>query len=97
MRCFLRILFRMLFITVLMVFCCMNAKVSIAEDGKPFIHEFGELRVYYKYWLAVCDKNREGVCRMVAFNLSGTETFFGRSELSVSPEQDGTPASIGNL
>lgn len=94
MRCFLRIVFGMLFITVLMVFCCMNAKVSIAEDGKPFIHQFGELRVYYKDWLVVCDKNGEGACRIAAYNRSGTETFFGRSVLTVFPEQYGAPAFI---
>jgi hypothetical protein len=85
----------MVFITVVMIFCCMNAKLSsAARDGKPFIHKFGELRVYYKDWLVVCGKNGEGACRMVAYNRSGTETFFGRSALTVFPEQDGVPAHI---
>ncbi len=94
MRCFPRILLRVIFIAVVIAFCCTSGKVLSAEDGKPFIHKFGELRVYYKDWLVVCDKNGEGDCRMVTVNVSGADRFFGRSELTVFPEQSGKPGYI---
>lgn len=57
-----------------------------AKDGQPFIHPFGELRVYYQDWLVVCEDKGQGACRMVKMNLpSKKEHFFGTSQISVYP------------
>jgi hypothetical protein len=59
---------------------------AYAKDGQPFIHPFGELRVYYQDWLVVCEDKGQGVCRMVKMNLpSKKEHFFGTSQLTVYP------------
>lgn len=59
---------------------------AYAQDGKPFIHLFGELRVYFQDWLVVCEDNGRGVCRMVNIKLTNpTDHFFGNSQLTVYP------------
>lgn len=72
----------------LLVLCCyaMSLTSGYAKDGKPFIHAFGELRVYYQDWLVVCEDKGQGVCRMVKMNLANKkEHFFGNSQLTVYP------------
>lgn len=59
---------------------------AYAKDGQPFIHSFGELRVYFQDWLVVCEDNGRGVCRMVNIKLTNpTDHFFGNSQLTVYP------------
>jgi len=60
-----------------------------AKEGVPFIHSFGELRVYYKDWLVVCQDKGEGECRMVNYlNQNNQPTgFFPNSRLSIVPMQ----------
>jgi hypothetical protein len=60
-----------------------------AKDGVPFIHSFGELRVYYKDWLVVCKDRGEGECRMVNYLNSNNQPtgFFAQSRLSLTPSQ----------
>lgn len=67
---------------------------SAAIDGRPFIHEFGELRVYCNDWLTVCEEKGEGTCRTATFGLEPGQTFFSESELTVYPAQGGRPASV---
>ena len=59
---------------------------AYGQDGKPFIHPFGELRVYYQDWLVVCEGKGKGVCRMVNIKLATpSEHFFGDSQLTIYP------------
>jgi len=60
-----------------------------AKEGVPFIHSFGELRVYYKDWLVVCKDKGEGECRMVNYLNQNNQTtgFFPNSRLSIVPMQ----------
>ncbi|CAA6818555.1 MAG: Unknown protein [uncultured Sulfurovum sp.] len=68
-----------------------------AKDGVPFIHSFGELRVYYKDWLVVCADKGDGECRMVNYvnkDSSQKTGFFPDSRLTLIPAQLGKAASI---
>lgn len=71
------------------------ADESVSE-GKWFVHEFGELRSYHGDWLAVCDDEGAGPCRLVQYKLKGDgDTFFGESRLSVAQTSiDGEPNLI---
>lgn len=63
---------------------------ALAGDGKPFIHPFGELRVYHQDWLVVCENKGKGVCRMVNMKLDKKKDhFFGNSELTIYPAAQG--------
>jgi invasion protein IalB len=42
-----------------------------------FLHPFGELRSYHGDWLAVCDKEETGNCRLVNYLLSPSDSFYG--------------------
>ena len=72
----------------LIFLCCYGLFGSaFAKEGKPFIHPFGELRVYYQDWLVVCENKGQGVCRMVNMKLDDPkDSFFGNSRLSVYPD-----------
>ncbi len=69
-----------------------------AKDGVPFIHPFGELRVYFQDWLVVCADKGQGECRMVNYvnNPSNKKEtgFFPDSRLSITPAQSTTTASL---
>ncbi|MBU1668210.1 hypothetical protein KKC13_07295 [bacterium] len=68
-----------------------------AKDGVPFIHPFGELRVYFKDWLVVCADKGEGECRMVNYvnHDSKQKTgFFPDSRLTIVPAQSEKTASL---
>lgn len=60
-----------------------------AKEGVPFIHSYGELRVYFQDWLVVCQDKGEGECRMVNYlNQNNQPTgFFPNSRLSIVPMQ----------
>ena len=68
-----------------------------AADGKPFIHPFGELRVYFRDWLVVCDESGNGSCRMVNYvyaSVRPADPFFPKSRLSITPAQAGVAGVI---
>ena len=68
---------------------------AAAHDARPFLHEFGELRVYFKDWLVVCDDWGKGACRAVYYVLGEDgETFFGESVLRLHRAQTGAPIEI---
>ncbi|MEL6607485.1 MAG: hypothetical protein AAFO58_00745 [Pseudomonadota bacterium] len=50
---------------------------SAAVAGEWFLHPFGELRAYHDDWLAVCDDDGRGACRVVRAQAdSGSGAFF---------------------
>jgi hypothetical protein len=60
--------------------------ISYSKEPKTFIHPFGELRVYYRDWLVVCEDKGNGICRMVATKLNNkAEPFFGYTRLTLYP------------
>ncbi len=68
---------------------------AAAHNAKPFLHEFGELRVYFHDWLVVCDDWGNGSCRAVYYVLGdGGDLFFGESVLRLHREQAGAPIEI---
>lgn len=73
----------------ILIFTLLLSMILHAKDGEPFIHSFGELRVYYKDWLVVCKDKGEGECRMVNYlNQNNQPTgFFAQSRLSIVPSQ----------
>lgn len=60
-----------------------------AKEATPFIHHFGELRVYFKDWLVVCYDNGVGECRMVnyIYRSEKSDKFFGDSVLTIYPKR----------
>lgn len=78
---------------ILTTFVIMIPTVSIAHDARPFYHEFGELRVYFRDWLVVCDKFGDGPCRAVYYVLGDDgETFFGTSVLRIHKDSKNADA-----
>lgn len=69
-----------------------------AKDGVPFIHSFGEERVYFKDWLVVCANKGQGECRMVNYlnrtNSQKIDGFFPDSRLSITPNQGDMTTSL---
>jgi len=68
-----------------------------AKDVVPFIHSFGEKRVYFQDWLVVCAKKGEGECRMVNYvnrNPKEKTGFFPNSRLSIIPAQSNQEAKL---
>ena len=51
--------------TVLTLSLALLSPASMISAQEWFQHEFGELRAYHGDWLAVCDDNGDGPCRMV--------------------------------
>ncbi len=79
------------------LFCALLVFSSgaAAHNAKPFLHQFGELRVYFHDWLVVCDDWGDGPCRAVYYVLGEDgETFFGESVLTLRREQAGAPIEI---
>ncbi len=63
---------------------------SAAQAGEWFQHKFGEMRSFHGDWLAVCDAQGEGQCRMVRAEADpGSDAFFDM-RLAVL-RVDGTP------
>jgi invasion protein IalB len=68
---------------------------AAAHNAKPFLHEFGELRVYFHDWLVVCDDWGNGPCRAVYYVLGEDgDTSFGESVLRLHRERAGAPTEI---
>ncbi|MBL4757929.1 MAG: DUF1176 domain-containing protein [Rhizobiales bacterium] len=83
----MKFLRRMLFGILL----CFSTSVA-AHDRQPFLHEFGELRVYFSDWLVVCDDWGNGSCRAVYYVLGDDDTtFFGESVLRLHQASAGGP------
>ena len=81
---------------IVIFLCCYGFffDSAFAKESKPFIHPFGELRVYYQDWLVVCENKGQGVCRMVNMKLDNPkDSFFGHSRLSVYPARQGARQS----
>lgn len=69
----------------LLIVSLLLPNMLMAADNKPFIHQFGELRVYYKDWLVVCQDKGYGVCRMKTSILEDGQTFFDKSSVTYHP------------
>lgn len=81
-------------LTILMLLSSLNLS---AKDGVPFMHSFGEKRVYFQDWLIVCAKKGEGQCRMVNYvnrNPKEKTGFFPNSRLSLTPAQSNQEAKL---
>jgi len=82
---------------ILILLIALSSLNLYAKDGVPFIHSFGELRVYFKDWLVVCADKGEGECRMVNYVNIGTDAdtgFFPESRLTITPNQRSKPTSL---
>ena len=66
---------RTIIIAILMTFAT-QARASTIEN-LWFVHPFGALRSYHGDWLAVCDKEETGNCRLVNYLLRPGNTFYG--------------------
>ena len=66
---------RTILIALLMTLAAQARASSI--ENLWFVHPFGELRSYHGDWLAVCDKEETGNCRLVNYLLRPGDTFYG--------------------